>query len=112
MQNTINTFKPGDKVVVAVRTFHTEDSHQKDDWNNGWVPKMEKCVGSGRVFTVRFVSTYGVYFIDDEFGYGWDWKSLAFADGYNAPPQPTKQELICQKIKSMYKRREAAGYRF
>ncbi|MDE1816700.1 MAG: hypothetical protein KGI11_09105 [Thaumarchaeota archaeon] len=108
MQNTIHTFKPGDKVVVVERTPRREG--EDNDWKNGWVTEMEAVVGSGRIFTVRSVKETGVYFF--ETWYGWDWKSLAFAEGYVAPPPPSKHDLVCQKIKTMYQRRAAQGYKF
>ncbi len=94
-------FKVGDMVRVVRKT----ESHTPT-WRNGWTTDMIDYIGSNHIFIISSIGKSGVRF--KESGYGWDPASLELVE--EAPKD--HQGVICRKIKEMYKRREAAGYRF
>ena len=74
--------------VKVVR--HTEDHNA--GWNNTWNTEMEKEVGSGKVFTVKSKSKYGVRFKKDS-SWGWDWDSLEL-DSYSEQGESVTPEFF------------------
>ncbi|MGQ0595830.1 helix-turn-helix domain-containing protein [Aquabacterium sp.] len=51
--------KVGDRVRIVKKV------EKEADWNNGWAPRMDAYVGTGKVWTIGNVDSFGVYLQGD-----------------------------------------------
>jgi hypothetical protein len=96
-------FNVGDKVKV----YRTIPSRTKN-WNNDWVPEMNKYVNY-KVYTIQHIDNkLGVLFEESQY-YRFPEQCLKLVEKYIAP---SNTELICIKIKQMEQRRKEKGYAY